>query len=142
MYEIKKQIEMSNIAIKTFYFNQNKYDEIADNLLLKSKQKEKLSNYIKILCMSSVVKNKELDEEVYVKIDKEFDNFTKQQSVEMCEMHVALLLTLELSVEKSKELKTDLRLKLLQELLNEIEINNRDLSKISNRIVTNIINKG
>ena len=59
----------------------------------------------------------------------------------MCEMIIALLLTLELSIVKSKELKTDLRLKLIEELINSIETNNKELARVCHRAVTKIIEK-
>ena len=69
MYETKKQIELANIAIKTFYWNQEKYDALANSLLfeVEEEKKTKLTNYIKILCMSSSVKNKEATTEFEIK---------------------------------------------------------------------------
>lgn len=144
MYSTEKQIEIANIAFTTLVWYQKDYQEVANNLLskLSEEKKTKLSNYIKILCLSSSVKtyNKKY-KSIDFNIDTQRDELTYEQTMDMCSLYVALLLTLEMSVTKSKELKTDLRLKLIEELLNEVETNNKDLAKICHREVTKIIKR-
>ena len=143
MYEIKKQIEMSNIAIKTLMWYKKDYQTITNSLFinLEEEKKEKLANYIKILCMSSTLKTIETQIPIEYEITNNYKNFTIFEISNMCEMIIALLLTLELSIVKSKELKTDLRLKLIEELINSIETNNKELARVCHRAVTKIIEK-
>ena len=134
---------MSNIAIKTLMWYKKDYQTIANSLFinLEEEKKEKLANYIKILCMSSTLKTIETQIPIEYEITNNYKNFTIFEISNMCEMIIALLLTLELSVEKSKELKTDLRLKLIEELINSIETNNKELARVCHRAVTKIIEK-
>ena len=144
MYETKKQIELANIAIKTFYWNQEKYDALANSLLfeVEEEKKTKLINYIKILCMSSSVKNKEATTEFEIKnIPDSYKHFNNAQTNYMCELLLSIFITLELSIVKSKELKTDLRLKLIEELTNALEVNNKELARVCHRALTDIIKR-
>ena len=59
----------------------------------------------------------------------------------MCELLLAIFITLELSIVKSKELKTDLRLKLIEELADALEVNNKELARVCHRALTDIIKR-
>lgn len=128
MYDIKKQNELANIAYKIFKFYEKDYKKIASKILKKveKEKKEKLENYLKIIMLSSSVKQ-EFDYE----LDKELDVNTN--------VLLGVLSAYELLISKSKEIKTDLRLKLFAELIDEIELNDRDKIRESHRELTKII---
>lgn len=134
MYNIKKQNELASIAITIFKINKNNYEEIANKLLngIEEEKKERLSNYIKIIILSSNEKE-----------PVEFENFKSDSIENIQEINIlmAFLAVLELSIMKSKALKHDLRLKLLEELVSAIELNNRDLIKFAHRDLTKIIER-
>lgn len=140
MYEIKKQIEIANLSCGVFELNTTTYVNTANNLFfgIDDEKKEKLLNYVKILVMSSKVKNK-MNVKYPVCCIKKYKNFSASEITSMFELSVAILSTYELCLNKSKELVVDLRLKLIEELVNAIEINNRELIKECHRTVTNII---
>lgn len=143
MYETNKQIELANLAKKTFDWQKDRYEEIANNLLfgIEEEKKTKLTNYIKILFMSSSIKNSSNCGFNDKDFNKEYKHFSKFEVNRMCETLLAIFITLELSIVKSKELKTDLRLKLIEELTNALEVNNKELARVCHRALTDIIKR-
>ena len=134
---------MANLVKKTFDWHKDSYFEIANNLLfgIEEEKKTKLTNYIKILFMSTSIKtidNCSFSEKEFPEVYK---HFVKFEISKMCEVLIAIFVTLELSVTKSKELKTDLRLKLIEELTNALEVNNKELARVCHRELTRIIKR-